>query len=261
MTVKTLNFFNYTSCIGIILILLFSSCQPAVEQKLLIATAANARFAIEAIAHQFEQETGIVSQVISSSSGQHTAQIEAGAPYDVFISADLKFPQKLHRLGLTLAEPGIYAYGTLVLWTLSGSIEPQVTALTSMPGAHIAMPNPKIAPYGRAAKEALDFHGLYDELSSSLVFGESIAQTNMFILSETASIGFTAASIVMAPSMKNKGRWLAVDKNTYAPITQGAVVIKQSSRQEEAKKFYLFLFSPTAKKILLEYGYTFDEKI
>ena len=125
---------------------------------------------------------------------------------------------------------------------------------------HIAMPNPKTAPYGRAAKEALDFYGQYDQISTMLVFGESVAQTNQFILSESAALGFTAASIVMAPAMKNKGRWQGVDENAYSPIAQGAVVIKQSSRLDMAKKFYLFLFSPKAKNILEAHGYTVNNK-
>jgi molybdate transport system substrate-binding protein len=122
------------------------------------------------------------------------------------------------------------------------------------------MPNPKTAPYGRAAKEALDFYGIYDQINTKLVFGESVAQTNQFILSKSAVLGFTAASIVMAPAMKNKGRWQLVDENAYSPIAQGAVVIKQSSQLDIAKKFYLFLFSPTAKNILQAHGYKINNK-
>ena len=234
------------------------SCQSDETQKLTIATAANAQFAIEAIVHEFEKETGIDCQIIVGSSGKHTAQIKAGAPYDIFVSADLKFPKKLHELNLTLAEPGIYAYGKLVIWTLKDSLIPAIENLAALDGDHIAMPNPKTAPYGRAAKEALNHYGIYDQVSSGLVFGESVAQTNQFILSESAVIGFTAASIVMAPVMKDKGRWQEVDKNTYTPIAQGAVIVKQSSHPEMAKKFYLFLFSPKAKGILQAYGYTID---
>ena len=248
---------------GLSLILLstiLSSCQSGKNQKLTIATAANAQFAIAAIALEFEKETGIASQLIVGSSGKHTAQIEAGAPYDIFVSADLKFPNKLHELELTLAKPGIYAYGKLVIWTLNDSLIPDIQHLSVSDKYHIAMPNPKTAPYGRAAKEALDFYGIYDQISTKLVFGESVAQTNQFILSKSAALGFTAASIVMAPAMKNKGRWQLVDENAYSPIAQGAVVIKQSSQLDIAKKFYLFLFSPTAKIILQEHGYKINDR-
>jgi molybdate transport system substrate-binding protein len=251
---------KYLPCLFLILLAdtLFS-CQSGKNQNLTIATAANARYAIEAIAQEFEKETGIACQIIVGSSGKHTAQIEAGAPYDVFVSADLKFPKKLHELNLTLAEPGVYAYGQLVIWTLNNSLNPEIEHLSAIKREHIAMPNPKTAPYGRAAKEALVYYGLYDQISSRLVFGESVAQTNQFILSESAVLGFTAASIVMAPAMKDKGRWQVVDKNSYYPIAQGAVVIKQSTQLAKAKKFYLFLFSPTAKNILQAHGYAIDK--
>lgn len=260
MRINFIQFPIFLSGLSIIILgCLSSSCDSSKTQKLTIATAANAQFAIKAIASEFEKETGIASQLIVGSSGKHTAQIEAGAPYDIFISADLKFPEKLHKLELTLQEPGIYAYGKLVIWTLNDSLNTDIQHLPVTKSHHIAMPNPKTAPYGRAAKESLDFYGLYDQVSSRLVFGESVAQTNQFILSKSAAIGFTAASIVMAPAMKNKGRWQLVDENAYSPIAQGAVVIKQSSQLEIAKKFYLFLFSPTAKNILEAHGYTVND--
>ena len=254
------NFSIILTALGFVVLSgLLSSCESHKNQKLTIATAANTRFAIEAIAQEFENETGISYQLIIGSSGKHTAQIEAGAPYDVFISADIKFPNKLYELGLTVAEPAIYAYGKLVIWTLNDTLSLDVQQLSAVERHHIAMPNPKTAPYGRAAKEALDYYELYDQLSNSLVFGESVAQTNQFILSQSADLGFTAASIVLAPSMKNKGKWQFVEENAYSPIAQGAVVIKQSSQLHKANKFYLFLFSPTAKKILQAHGYTIDD--
>jgi molybdate transport system substrate-binding protein len=255
------NFSIISSGLSLILLgALLSACQSGKNQKLTIATAANAQFAIAAIVLEFEKETGIACQLIVGSSGKHTAQIEAGAPYDIFVSADLKFPKKLHELELTLAEPGIYAYGKIVIWTLNDSLNPDIQHLSASEQYHIAMPNPKTAPYGRAAKEALDFYGIYDQISTKLIFGESVAQTNQFILSKSAALGFTAASIVMAPAMKNKGRWQLVDENAYSPIAQGAVVIKQSSQLDIAKKFYLFLFSPKAKIILQAHGYKINDE-
>lgn len=249
--------------LSVIYILIITSglfaCQKGNNEKLTIATAANAQFAIEEIAREFEKETGIATQIIVGSSGKHTAQIEAGAPYDVFVSADRKFPNKLFELGLTITEPATYAYGKLVIWTLNETLSTSIKDLSTLDVNHIAMPNPKTAPYGRAAKEALEKADLYNPLSAKLVFGESVAQTNQFILSKSAAIGFTAASIVMAPSMKNTGKWQEVDQNSYSPIAQGAVVMKQSSQLEKANKFYLFLFSPKAKKILRAHGYTTND--
>ena len=255
--ITTRKFFLPKLLIVLIAGVLFS-CQSGHKDILIIATAANGQFAIAEIASEFAKETGIECQVIIGSSGKHTAQIEAGAPYDVFVSADIKFPAKLHMLGLTIAEPKIYAYGKLVIWTLNDSLSTAIESLTTSTIKHIAMPNPKTAPYGRAAKEALDFHNLYGVLRPYLVFGESVAQTNQFILSKSASIGFTAASVVMAPAMKNKGWWQEVKKDSYTPIAQGAVVIKHSNQIASAEKFYLFLFSPKAKKVFQAHGYSTD---
>jgi molybdate transport system substrate-binding protein len=252
--IEALNTFFAKYSIPLIFSVLLS-CQSSSSKKLTIATAANAQFAIEAIAREFEKESGIAAHIIIGSSGKHTAQIEAGAPYDVFISADIKFPNRLHELGLTKAKPAIYAYGNLVIWTLNDSLSTKITGLSSPKIRNIAMPNPKTAPYGKAAAEAIDFYGLSTKIDSRLVYGESVTQANQFILSTSADIGFTAASIVMAPVMNNKGRWQAVDKVAYAPIAQAAVVMKNTHLPEEANKFYLFLFSPNANKILQAYGY------
>ena len=252
---------NFTPVVFIIIITAgLSSCNSDTTEKLTIATAANAQFAIEEIALEFEKETGITTQIIVGSSGKHTAQIEAGAPYDVFVSADLKFPNKLYELGLTVAKPATYAFGKLVIWTLTDTLSTSISTLPDLDVNHIAMPNPKTAPYGKAAREALDKFKIYEQISSKLVFGESVAQTNQFILSKSAAIGFTAASIVMAPTMKDKGRWQEVEAGSYSPIAQGAVVIKQSAQLEKANKFYLFLFSPKAESILRGHGYTVNEK-
>ena len=238
------------------IIYLSFGCQAEKSEKLIIATAANAQYAIEEIAEDFKNETGFSYSLIISSSGKHTAQIEAGAPYDIFISADVKFPQTLFEKGLTIGAPQVYAYGKLIIWSLHDSIEVSTKALTSPFLKHIAMPNPKTAPYGRAAKEFLESRNLFTTLSSKLVFGSSVAQTNQFILSKSAELGFTAASIVMSPTMKNKGHWQEVDKSTYSPIAQGAVVIKSSAHQESALQFYNYLFSKKAQDILVKHGYS-----
>jgi len=250
------NFSIYILQLAVVALLaVFLSCQSNHKPVLTIATAANAQFAIEDIAREFNKEMGIDSHIIIGSSGKHTAQIEAGAPYDVFISADLKFPATLYELGLTVSEPAIYAYGKIVIWTLKDSLNLDINNLMSAPLNHIAMPNPKTAPYGLAAREALTYFNIYNTIRTKLVFGESVAQTNQFILSKSADLGFTAASIVMAPAMKNKGRWQEVDNNSYSPIAQAAVVLNQSTQPEIAHKFYLFLFSPKAQKILQDHGY------
>jgi len=243
-------------CIFLIgLAAIVSSCRISSNDILTIAIAANAKFAIEEIANEFTHETGIKTQIIIASSGKHTAQIDAGAPYDVFISADIKFPQLLYEKGLTLTPPKIYAFGTLVIWTLQDSLLLDFNNLLSDEVRSIALPNPKTAPYGLAAYEALNYLDIYDSISHKLIYGENVAQTNQFIISKSVEIGFSAASITMAPAMKNIGRWQVVDRNAYSPMAQAAVVISQSKHALDAEKFYLFLFSPKAQNILQAYGY------
>lgn len=222
-----------------------------------IATAANMQFAMKALTHNFTKETGIKCDLIISSSGKLTAQIKSGAPYDLFVSADMKYPSELYKDGLALEKPKVYAYGKLVLWTMNNHINPSLASLKMSKIKYIACANPKTAPYGLAAIQTLKHYGLYKSLKSKLVYGESIAQTNQFIISESAKVGFTAKSVVLSPKMKSKGKWIEVNPKSYSPIAQGVVILKQNKTLEaDARKFYEFLFSAKAKKILQDFGYT-----
>ncbi len=238
-------------------ILFLSSCQKTEEAKLNIAVAANMQFAMKEIVKEFEEQTGIDCQIMTSSSGKLTAQIKEGAPYHVFVSANMKYPQDLFEAGMTTSKPEIYAYGKLVLWTMKKDVSPSINLLQKEQINHIAMANPKMAPYGMAAKEALVNLGLYKNLENKLVFGESVAQCNQFILSESAELGFTAKSVVMSKHAKSQGEWIDVDDKLYSPIAQGAVIVKQGKMQSEAeaREFFEFLFSERAASIMEEFGY------
>lgn len=250
------KFFLLTSC----LLLLFNSCNQEKKSKLTIATAANMKFAMNELVSEFQKESGIESEIIEGSSGKLTAQIKKGAPYDLFVSADMKFPNTLFENGLTIAQPQIYAYGSLVIWTMNTQLKADYVSLKKKQVDHIALANPKTAPYGRAAVEVLKKKGLYDILKSKFVFGESVAQTNQFIISYAAEIGFTAKSIVLSPKMKGKGNWSDVDHRLYAPIKQGLVILKNRDiHLEEAKSFRDFLFSEKGKHILNKFGYLIKE--
>lgn len=240
----------------LLLLLINNACQSSQEETLRIATAANMQFAIKELTHVFTQQTGIKCTTIISSSGKLTAQIKEGAPYDVFISADLKFPEELYRNNLTNSKPATYAYGQLVLWTQKENLEPSLEILSTDNIQHIALANPRTAPYGQAAIEILKYNHLLQALKSKLVYGESIAQTNQFIHSQAAQIGFTAKSVVLSPQMKRQGRWIDLDTNSYTPIAQGVVLLKNKETQQAgAKQFHDFLFSATAKEILSNFGY------
>ncbi|PHN01298.1 molybdate ABC transporter substrate-binding protein [Flavilitoribacter nigricans] len=247
---------------GLLFGLLLLACQPSREDKLTIATAANMQFAMENIIAEFTETTGIACETAISSSGKLTAQIEEGAPFDIFISADMKYPTRLFTEGLSLEEPKVYAYGKLVLWSMIDNLEPSIERLTDPEIHHVALANPKTAPYGAAAVQVLEKYQLQEALQAKMVYGESISQTNQFIISRAAELGFTAKSVVLSPQMKGKGKWKDIDMELYSPIAQGVVILKHRDQNlEAAKQFYDFLFSRQGKDILSEFGYEVGQEI
>lgn len=233
------------------------SCATNKTEKLTIATAANMQFAMQELVHSFEKETNIQCETIVSSSGKLTAQIKEGAPFDIFVSADMKFPTELYKLGLTTEKPKVYAYGKLVIWTLNESIQPLLETLLSSKIKHIAVANPKTAPYGIAANEFLIKENILHQIKNKLVYGESVAQTNQFITTKAADIGLTAMSVVLSPKMKGKGNWTAVDESNYSPIKQGILLMKNGmSNNSDGLKFYNFLISDQGREILTKFGYS-----
>jgi molybdate transport system substrate-binding protein len=235
--------------------ILLVSCSKPKDSTLSIAVSSNMQFAMEELIQAFEIQSGISCVMVVSSSGKLTAQIQAGSPMDVLVSADMKYPKELYRKGFTINQPATYAYGKLVLWTKADDFKPAIDALLIGPVKHIAIPNPKTAPYGFAALEILRYHELYDSLEHKLVYGESVSQINQFIISGSAEIGFTAKSVVVSPKMKTVGNWVEMDQDQYSLIKQGAVILK-TGNIEKAKQFFTFLFSPEAKQILQKFGYS-----
>ena len=235
---------------------LLVACKSGKQEKLTIATAANMQWALNELIQEFSRESGINCEMIVSSSGKITAQINEGAPFDVFLSADMRYPETLFQSGLTTATPIIYAYGGLVLWTGTKEIKPSMDLLLDNKIVHIALANPDIAPYGKASVQVLNYYNIYEQVERKLVFGESISQTNQFIASGAAEIGFTAKSAVLSPSFLTKGSWAEIDPEAYTPIAQGAVIIKSSDQMESSEKFIEFLISDKSKEILNKFGYT-----
>lgn len=240
--------------------LLVFGCTDKQQNKITIATAANVQFAMEELTELFTEETGIETEIILGSSGKLLVQIKEGAPYDVFVSANMKYPKELYKLDLTEEKPEVYARGKLVLWSMVEGITPTIELLKTDKVKHIAMANPKTAPYGVATKQLLNAKSLYSQIEDKLVFGESISQTNQFIISGAAELGFTALSVVKSLKMKGKGIWIALDTIEYTPIEQGAIVIKKKDKNtKKAQEFYAFLFSPKAQNVLKKYGYIINE--
>lgn len=240
----------------IILLIIIGGCQPSNENKLTIATAANMQFAMKELVQIFSKETGIDCQTIISSSGKLKAQIQEGAPFDIFVSADLKYPNELHNIGWTLDTPKVYAHGKLVLWSFKEFEESLFKQLKHADIQHIAIANPKTAPYGKAAIDVFQYFKVYENVKDKLVFGESIAQTNQFITTQSAEIGFTAKSVVLSSHLADRGIWEDVPIDSYQPIEQGVVILKHAEQNRvEAQQFFDFLFSIEAKSVLEKYGY------
>ncbi|MDX1942797.1 MAG: molybdate ABC transporter substrate-binding protein [Saprospiraceae bacterium] len=264
MNWKRLLYFTFYILHFAVFTLTFTNCNKKrdTNEKLLIAVAANAQFAMEEIEQSFEEETGIQVEQVISSSGKLTAQIMQSAPYDIFISADMKYPNTLFQNGFTTAPPRVYAYGTLVLWTMRDfDLNNWQELLTQDSIQKIAIANPISAPYGLQALNLLKYYNLYETVQSKLVFGESIAQTNQYIASGACELGFTAKSIVLAPEIQGKGKWIEMDTAAYQPIEQGVVITKYGKMQHlsVSQRFFEYLFSEKGRAIFSKYGYQLPE--
>ncbi len=256
---RYLNLLKCTACLFLFLATSVS-CEDPNTPKITIAAASNTQFAIKELIADFEKKSGVTCDLVVSSSGKLTAQIVEGAPFDILLAADMKYPEFIYSEGLAVDKPEIYAYGQLVLWAADSSVNSRLDMLTDTSIQKIALPNPEIAPYGQAAMEVLENRQLLDSIEHKLVYGESVSQTNQFITTEAVSLGFTALSVVLSDRLKNKGNWVVLSKQDYSPIAQGAVIIKRKNKNSDhAKKFYTYLFSEDATEILEEFGYSRNE--
>jgi len=239
----------------LILILLLGTFLSATSLK--VAVAANVRFAFDEISKEYEKMSGVKIHAIVSSSGKLTAQIQHGAPFDLFLSANMKYPEYLYERKLATTKPKIYAYGTLVLWSLNKKVDVSLEGLKDKYIKKIAIPNPKTAPYGVQGLKVLEKYGLKKLLYSKIVFGESVSQANQYIYSRSADIGITAKSVVLSPKMRGVGVFKELNTDDYSPIKQGIVILKYGENKNKKKSldFYNFIFSKEGQKILKKYGY------
>jgi molybdate transport system substrate-binding protein len=230
-----------------------------------VAAASDLTYAMNEIAANFEKATGCSVRVSTGSSGNFLSQIENGAPFDVFFSADIEYPRKLEAEGL--AAPGsvyLYAVGKIVLWVRNDSrldISKGFAALRDPSIQKLAIANPQHAPYGRAAEEALRNAGLYYALKDRLVFGENISQAAQFVESGNADAGLLALSLVVSPGLQEKGRYGRVPENLYKPIQQGVVLVRASRNPQGAKAFLDYIKSPRTTALLKRYGFVLPAKV
>jgi len=238
---------------------LVTAPETRAADELTVAAAADLTFAFKDVAAKFQQQSGAAVKLSFGSSGNFFSQIQNGAPYDLFFSADISYAKKLEDAGLT--EPGSlyeYAVGKIVLWVPIGSsidVSKGLSALTDPSSHKIAVANPEHAPYGRAAVAALKHEGIYDKIKDRIVLGENISQTAQFVQSGNADIGIIAYSLVMAPTMKDKGKFFEIPADDYPAIEQAAAIMKSSKHKELAQKFIAFVKQPSTTEIMQRYGF------
>ena len=229
------------------------------SEKIIVATAANVQYVMKEIKAEFEKEAGKEIDIVVGSSGKLTTQIREGAPFDVFVSADTKYPEEIFKNGGSAEKPRVYALGSLVLWSKNiPKSDLNIDSLANDKIKKIAVPNPETAPYGEAAIQILKSKNLFDKIEKRLVFGESIAQTAQYITSGNVEAGFNALSIVLSPEMKDKGNYIILDSADYKPIEQAAILLNHSEdspKKATSEQFYKFLYSKKAKAIFQKYGY------
>ena len=234
----------------------FSTCKSSkTSDKLTIATAASTQFALKKLAANFSKKHNIPVDVILGSSGKLTTQIINGAPYDLFFSSDMYYPRILFSKEKTENRPTTYAYGAPVIWTMKNDIVmDSLFKLKDPKIKHLAIANPKNAPYGRKAVSYLKQKKGYEDIKHKLVYGESISQVNEYILNKTVEVGVTAKSIVFSPKLKGTGFFKELDKEYW--VKQGAVIIKNKNLPEMKKQFLEYVLSEEGKEILVNYGYS-----
>lgn len=232
---------------------------PAIAEadEVQVAVAANFLAPLQEIAKSFEKETGHQTLITSGATGQLFTQIQHGAPFEVMISADAKTPKKLVKNELALADSQFtYARGKLVLWSVDPAlVDAGGAVLKTGKFKHLAIANPKTAPYGTAAMEALDKLGLSASLKSKLVEGENISQAKQFVDTGNAEVGFVALSQIYKDGKITKGSAWVVPLDLYAPIYQDAVLLKKGEDNPAATALLNYLKSDKAKAIMTTYGY------
>ena len=232
---------------------------PAVAgaEKIAIAAASDLKFAMDEIAADFRKANPMDTvEVIYGSSGKFHTQVQQGAPYDLFFSADIGYPRELAKSGLAASEVKPYAFGRIVLW--SATMDASKMTLQSLADpkiSHIAIANPRHAPYGKRAEEALRASGMWEKVERKLVYGESISHTAHFVQSGNAQAGIIALSLALSAELASKGgHWLIPD-NLHQPLEQGYIITKRAAANPLARKFDAFMGSAHARATMVKYGF------
>jgi len=230
---------------------------PAHAEKITIAAAADLKFAMEEIAVAFKKDhPGEEIDVVYGSSGKFHTQIQQGAPYDLYFSADIAFPRELAKKGFAASEVMPYAFGRIVLWsarmdaskmTLDSLIDPKIS--------RIAIANPKHAPYGKRAEEALRVSGLWEKIEPKLVYGDNIAHTAQFVQTGNAQAGIIALSLAVNPELAKMGGYWLIPDTLHQPLEQGYIITSRAVGNSLAKSFAAYMNSKSARTVMSKYGF------
>ena len=247
------------------LLLLVPSLTHAQDNKsqteLTVAAAADLSSALKEVAENYQKITGVAIRLSFGASGALTQQIQNGAPFDIFFSADMDYPCQLAASGLA-DTPTLYQYATgrLVIWVPADSpLDPEHKGfgiLLDPSVKKVSIANPQHAPYGRASIAALKHENLYDRVADRLVMGENISQAAQFVESGNAQAGFVALAHAASPQMQGKGKYWQVPADDYPPLAQGVIVLAKSQHKKEAQDFLEYLKSKAVGELLKKYGFT-----
>lgn len=269
-TLGVINGMKWFSWLGLVSLFVLTATFGIAESKksakeITVAAAADLSTAMQELAAAYEKQSGVKVKLSFGASGALTQQIQNGAPFDVFFSADMDYPRQLISSGdAEAASLYRYAVGKLVLWVPADSpldVEHRgMNVLADPQVKKIALANPQHAPYGRAAVAAMKHVGLYEQVSNRLVMGENVSQAAQFVESGNAQIGFVALAHAIAPAMQGKGKYWQIPVEAYPALDQGVVVLSHSRHKKEAAAFVEYIRTKAAAAVLQKYGFVLPEQ-
>ena len=239
----------------------FTACNTKNSSKkqktIKLAAAANMRYVLDIINENFEKQSGIKVLMSTASSGKLTAQIENSAPFELFISANKKYPDYLYKKGFALSKPQKICSGILVIWSLNPDIllNKDLSGLCGQTINSLAIANPQTAPFGKAALESFKKSGIYNCLKHRIIYTENVSQISQYVLNNNVDIGITAKAIIMSKQIGKKGKWAEIDTSLYKPIDEYVLLTKNAKNSSNTEKYLHYLFSKQVKRILVENGY------
>ncbi|MFM8550907.1 MAG: molybdate ABC transporter substrate-binding protein [Nitrospiraceae bacterium] len=247
-----------------VLVLGVGSLASASGEELTIAAASDLNSAFKELVTEFEKASGTHVKLSLGSSGNFFSQIQHGAPYDLYFSADIRYPQKLIQTDHALADSlHKYAVGRIVVWVSNSSPvavdKLGMDSLLNPSIRKIAIANPKHAPYGRAAVASMEHFNLYERIKEKIVLGENVSQAAQFVESGAADIGIVALSLALSPTMRSAGKYWEIPESAHQPLEQGAVIVKTARNPDGAKSFLKFLQGSEGRKVMASYGFVAPE--